>query len=375
MKIGIITFWQTQDNYGQILQCWALQHYLISIGHDAYLIRYTHANPKPLVQERIIKLLKVYPVFRKLYTFFVKGNKQNASVFHQRSFDKFKNQYIRQSSIIYRNLLELQKNPPQADCYIVGSDQVWAQLLNKKNNEVYFLNFGDKSVKRISYAASFAMQNYPANLLSKLSRQLARFNSISVREKSGVDICRLAGRKSKWVIDPTLLLKAKEYLQFVRKGERAPYIFFYILNIKTPEDISFSYLKHFFSNYNLVATTASGFNQISFELEGCTQVYPTIEEWLSLIYYSELVVTTSFHGVALSIRLNKPFIFFPLSDTYTASNNRVYDLLESLGLSSRIIRNIKDLETVVTSAINWNEVNDKLNRFIASSQEYLNFNL
>ena len=75
MKIGIITFWQSQDNYGQILQCWALQHFLMSIGHDAYLIRYTHTNPKPLLKEQLKKILKVYPVLKKILNLVKKKKK------------------------------------------------------------------------------------------------------------------------------------------------------------------------------------------------------------------------------------------------------------------------------------------------------------
>lgn len=70
MKIGIITLWQSSDNYGQQLQCWALQQELIKLGHDPYLIRYdveyrTRNNKSPL-WKKALKLVLIYPVIKSL---------------------------------------------------------------------------------------------------------------------------------------------------------------------------------------------------------------------------------------------------------------------------------------------------------------------
>ena len=40
MKIGIVTFWSSKDNYGQLLQLFALQTFLKELGHEPFLIRY-----------------------------------------------------------------------------------------------------------------------------------------------------------------------------------------------------------------------------------------------------------------------------------------------------------------------------------------------
>lgn len=375
MKIGIITFWQTEDNYGQVLQCWALQTYLRSIGHDAYLIRYTHLNPLPIRKEQIKKALKIYPIFRKVYKKILGSNPVPTVISTPRGFEDFKMKHIIQSPAIYHNLTELQANPPKADCYIVGSDQVWAQLLDNKNNEVFYLNFGSKNVRRISYAASFAMGEYPQQLLKRFSKQLARFQAISVREKSGIDICAKAGAKAQLVIDPTLLLEAKLYMPFIKEQTFHNYVFFYILNISSSTSIYYDKLKEYFNSYKFVYTTASGFNQINFDLPGGEHVHPNIEEWLSLIFYSKLVITTSFHGVAICVKLNKPFLFFPLTGKYAASNNRVVDLLKELGLSDRIMYDINSLDKTVNATIDWSEVNTKLQLLSSDSKRFLDNNL
>lgn len=379
MKIGIITFWQTQDNYGQVLQCYALQKYLISIGHDAYLIRYTHNQPKPILREKLKRLIKIYPVIKKIQVIvkkiFTKSEDQN--IFFQRFFDDFRNQYIKQSAIIYRNLTDLQSNPPDADCYIVGSDQVWAQLFNSINDEIFFLNFGNITTKRISYAASFAMDYYPNKLLPKLAKNLHRFNAISVREKTGIRICKDAGYDAKLVLDPTLILKMHDYTPFIKKiTPKKDYVYVYILNINSPEEIYWDKLKGLFhaKNYEIIATTASGYNNISFTLSEAKYEYPTIEYWLSLIYNSSLVITTSFHGVAFSICFNKPFCFFPLKK-YAFSNNRIFDLLNELGLLSRVINRLDDLGPTIDAPIRWDVVNQKLEFLRKKSQLFLSENL
>lgn len=381
MKIGIITFWQSKDNYGQILQCWALQKHLKSFGHEIFLIKYTHLTPKSTNYEILLKILKVYPIFKSIYNKLKKILKNKNKYINKidRGFDKFKKENITAYNKIYRNIYELKSDPPKADCYIVGSDQVWAQLVNKKNNEIFFLNFGSKKTKRISYAASFAMDNYPNNLFNNLKKNLSRFDAISVREKSGVEICKRIGFDAKLVLDPTLLINRDNYLEFIDRNDKpkAEYVYLYILNINNKEEIHYENISNFFNSkkINLKLTTASGVNHLSLSFDGADLVYPTIEEWLSYIFYSELVLTTSFHGVALSIKLNKSFIYIPLSDKYAESNNRVYSLLEQLDLNNRILHKFEDLENIITDDINWSKTNQKLEKLVQSSNYFLFSNL
>ena len=124
MKIGILTFWWSADNYGLLLQAYALQAYLRAQGHDAYLIRYKWEKdftPSPLA----LRLLKACnPVL--LFRFFstrrrIHAAKQEQAAF-DRGFDAFRDRYIAQSPRVYNSWMELCEDPPEADCYIVGSD-------------------------------------------------------------------------------------------------------------------------------------------------------------------------------------------------------------------------------------------------------------
>lgn len=377
MKIGIITFWQSQDNYGQILQCWALQKYLSRKGYQIFLIRYTHETPKPLLGEQIKKIIKIYPVFIKIIRY-IKSKRKNKTNYTElspnRHFDDFKNKYIRKSKSIYRNIEDLQKNPPQADCYIVGSDQVWAHVLKNKNSEIYYLNFGGKEVKRIAYAASFGMDIYPEKYNKVLSKNLLRFDAISVREKSGVNICSKAGVNAQLVLDPTLLLLGKDYMQFViQHQEKSEYAFLYLINLTSQEDLYWNTMKPILQNKykKIICTTATGYCNLKFQLDNCIYKYPSIEKWLSLIFYSSYVITSSFHGVVFSLLFNKPFLYIPLSGKYAKSNNRVIDLLNQIELANRIIYNNNDIKEVIEEQINWKDVNDKIQNLRYFSQEFL----
>lgn len=375
MKIGILTFWQSQDNYGQILQCWALQKYLRERGHDAFLIQYTHETPKPLLRERVKKVVKIYPILIKLGKILTKSNIHKVkSPAQNRHFDDFKRKYIIRSPFIYRNIIDLQRNPPQAGCYIVGSDQVWAHLLKNKNNEVYYLNFGDDKIRRISYAASFSMEQYPPKLYKKLRKNLLRLEAVSVREQSGVSICAKVGIKAKLVLDPTLLLTSKEYMPFVNQDKTASkYVFLYLINLKTPEEFKWEELKPLLQTkfQKTLCTTAKGYNDVTFHLDGCEYIYPSIEKWLSLIFHSSFVITSSFHGVAFSILFNKPFIFIPLSGEYAKSNNRVVDLLNQIQLSQRISYDKTKWTELLSENIDWETVNTRLQRLRTESQAFL----
>lgn len=375
MKIGILTFWQSQDNYGQILQCWALQKYLREKGHEVFLIRYTHETPKPLLGEQIKKIIKVYPVFIRIGKILksIESHNEMPST-PNRHFDEFKQKYIIKSPSIYRNIVDIQREPPQADCYIVGSDQVWAHLLKNKNNEVYYLNFGDDKIRRISYAASFSMEQYPTKLYEKLRKNLLRLDAVSVRERSGVSICANVGINAKLVLDPTFLLKSKDYIQFIDLDKvGTKYCFLYLINLKSPEEFKWEELKPLLQTKfeKIYCTTAKGYRNVTFHLDGCEYIHPSIEEWLSSIFNSSFVITSSFHGVAFSIIFNKPFIFIPLSGEYSKSNNRVIDLLNQIQLSQRVLFNKTNWEKLFVEKIDWDAVNVKLQKLRIESQTFL----
>lgn len=363
MKIGIITFWHTTDNYGQVLQAFALQKFLINEGHTPFLIRYDfmHRIIRRPFWKRILKTVLLYNYFSNKKELEQKIERLN-SLNEQRKFDEFRKLNLEQSNNIYLSLDELRSNPPVADCYIVGSDQVWAQLLSLDENRVFFLDFGEKRVKRLSYAASFAMKTYPAYLSRKLKEQLSKFDGISVREKDGVDICKNIGVDAQHVLDPTFLINRNAYMSFVKQNDES-FLYIYSLNITNAEEMRWYDIKDYAEKNNMAIriTPSSGY-----VLADCLfgddvhYDYATIQGWLSNIYNSNMFITTSFHGVAFALILQKKFVYVPLKGNYSVGNNRVLELLNDLGLSDNILDENTSVERYFNCKIDWVDVQRRL---------------
>ena len=380
MKIGIITYWQSNDNYGQQLQCWALQQYLKDKGHQPYLIRYDFINRTLPVNKlkKLWKVILVYPALRAIWRIsrqkYVEDKIASLAIKNKaRHFDKFRDDRIEKSDVEYCSLGELQANPPQADVYITGSDQVWSQLLDIKENEVFFLNFGDSGIRRISYAASFGMDEYPSKLNGALKDNLSRFDAVSVREKAGVDICKNVGIDSKMVLDPTLLLDSDNYREIEASGRNAEYVYIYSLNVTTADEMYFSEVSAYAgqNNCKIVVTPASGCVLGDELFEGVEYDYATIPAWLSNISHARLVVTTSFHGIVFCILLHTPFVYIPLKGELSKMNNRIVSLLTELRLANHIASSKEDFYEIANLSVNWKDVDERINEMRHESYDFL----
>lgn len=388
MKIGIITLWESSDNYGQQLQCWALQKVLRELGQDPFLIRYNTAL-KPSLSNRIksklnsiIKIISIYQLIRKIYERKKNKNKlrwqsEYKKKNNYRDFAGFKKQYLTISPEIYEDVEALRSNPPQAEIYIAGSDQIWSYPLSYEESKAYFLDFGSENIKRIAYAASFSLTEYPENLKPVLRHLLKRFDAVSVREDTGVSICESVGIKAELVVDPTMLLGINDYKMLIQqnqlKEDDSNYIYVYHLNIEDKEEIHWEEVKKLALNntLSLRVTTSSG-QLIGRELlDGVDYEYSTIPQWLSNISNAKFVVTTSFHGVVFCLIFHINFIWFPLMGKRSNGNCRVIDLLKSINLSNHIFSEINTLEKVYTLPIDWDVVDIKLNSLRGLSLSFL----
>lgn len=343
MKIGIMTFWWSEDNYGQLLQCYALQKYLRDFGHDAYLIRYRPNND--IVQEPLIK--KFYKAFnpKKLYNFAKNRiNRKKLEIerkYNDRQFELFRQKYIAQSSVIYSSLKELQDNPPEADAYIVGSDQVWnfwSIPIEKCKNLIhaYFLDFGSEKTKRISYAASWGRTDVSNEEITEITPLLKRFDYVSVREENGIELCNNCNfNKAEWVCDPTLLLSAETYRKIYYESEirrkDKKYLLLYMLGNECNFDIKTAY--EFAAQKNIEVVYVSG-NDLTANSQ---KTFATIPEWLDLVDNAEYVITNSFHCGAFSTIFHKQFGIVPLTGTCAGMNARLSSLFELTGSGERFV--------------------------------------
>ena len=338
MKIGIMTFWWSNDNYGQLLQCYALQKFLRDAGHDAYLIRYDYtldlSTPTYL---KLLKGLNPYLLIRYL-TYRIKLIKlQKETITHNRHFDEFRKKYIRQSESLYTTYSQLKENPPEADIYIVGSDQVWNfSFVTTKNSIIhaYMLDFGSESTKRMSYAASWSMHSLSQKLIDEIKPLLQKFSYVSVREEHGIELCRQCGyERAEHVCDPTLLLEADIYRKLYQsenvQTQEQKYLFLYMLNNQCNFDIQRVY--DFAADRQLKVVYVTG-NGVLDKREKC---FATIPEWLSLVDNAEYVVTNSFHCCVFSSLFGKKFGVVKLKGKYAGMNTRMESLFNQLKIEPR----------------------------------------
>lgn len=363
MKIGILTFWWSEDNYGQLLQAFALQKYLNNLGHDAFLIRYID-NEKTPFSLRLRKVLNLKKLIKYL-TYRInrlKATRENS--LHDRKFNDFRRDYIKYTEKIYYSYKELQQNPPPADIYIVGSDQVWnPNYYSKQALNAYFLNFGDMNTRRMSYSASWGVEFLENEVVKLICPMIKKFDYISVREKKGVDICnQYFNLSAEWVPDPTLLLSAVDYRELYRNCDiqenNRKYVLLYLLNNTCEFYVENVYEFSKTRNLDVIYVTGNG------RIDSFEKKYPTVQEWLSLIDNAEYVITNSFHCSVFSILFNKKFGVVKLSGMYSGMNERLYSLFELVGITERFIQNndfsILDVEYLSNEIENKNSFVNKL---------------
>lgn len=383
-KIGIITYWESNDNYGQQLQCWALQHFLSEQGYDAFLIR-QYGNPAQWVKpkKKGIKRIKQWIKDALGYILYTTGLAYKPFVYKRfsfcldkeacrRQFPKFRKENLKMTKI-YDFPDKLMENPPIADVYITGSDQIWNYVLPEAPLQNYFLQFVTNGAKCIAYAPSIGRAILPNDMAEKYKVYLQKFSAISVREKEAVSMISRLGYNVKHVLDPTMLLTVKDYSVISDNAKGKPSVFIYSMNYSSAEDIPFEYIKQYAHEKKLpiVVTPGSGFVPAKELFEGVEYSYATILQWIQNIAKAELVITASFHGIVFAILFHRPFIFTPIKGEKADRNGRVLDLLDDLDLSHRIMTENTSFEQIIQTKISWRQVDIILNQLRKKSEDYL----
>lgn len=381
-KIGIVTFWESNDNYGQQLQCWALQQYLRKRGYDAFLIRsFARLKKNTKWSKRIKQTIKnhlseiLFNTSLAYYPWVYRAFKSTIDKEgYRRRFPLFRKTHLSMGRIYYLPA-DLINNPPVADAYITGSDQVWNYSLPAEVFGISFLHFGSKKTKRIAYAPSIAHNELSEDIKPVIKKYLQSFQSISVREASGVQLIQELGFDVEHVLDPSMLLTADDYLNLAKDTNSKDNVFIYSINYESANEVPFAEIQQYAIENNLpiIVTPGSGYLPAKELFEGVEYSYATIYDWIQHIAHSELVVTASFHGIVFAILLHRSFMYTPLQGTLSEGNQRVLDMLCDLGLEDRIWKkNENNCATILSSSINWDAIDAKLNRMRKQSNDYLN---
>ena len=324
----ILNFW-TYKNMGGLLQAWALQKIIKSLGYE-----------NALINKRI---------------------KLNNCRYEDSFVERFANEHL-QFTEEYGSAISVTKCNLLSDTIILGSDCIWGNWWPQlAPREVFCGSFIDANKKIISYAPSFGNKTLTCNEKDEqiIKFWLQRIDFCSVRETSGVEILNKMGINATQVIDPTLLLKEEDYFQILNdaKFDKSNYIFNYSIGIKADDEA-----------YKEVINKLQKEDIISLDQKELDKL--DVADWLYRIKNSRLLITNSYHACCFSIIFKVPFLIFA---PYGLDTSRFDSLLGMLNLQNRILHSKQDVDVFkdLFKPVDWDKVNSILEKEKERSLKWL----
>ncbi|MDM8269668.1 polysaccharide pyruvyl transferase family protein [Barnesiella viscericola] len=363
MRIGIVTL-PLLSNYGGILQAWALQTVLMKLGNDVKVInkKFDRPTKSSILCKHPERLLKKYvfreniPIFQELLVY--EDIKQRI-----RNIEPFIRKHIYQR--IVSDLSEIEES--EFDALVFGSDQVWRPayfLPNYPNMVDAFGAFANKwSIRRLSYAASFGLDNlneFGSKDIVKIEPELHQFSGISVREATGVELCKNYFHvEAVHVLDPTMLLPKESYLGIAEDvpADTSGLVLEYILDPDVGKKViieNFSQ-KLKFPKRSFSPNFGSGIPQAS------------VEAWLAGFRDAMFIITDSFHACVFSIIFQKPFVVIANPDR---GLSRIESLLTMFNLRHHLITSTDQIKSIDSYEID-SSVYDTLVKWQFKSMNFL----
>jgi len=345
MKVSIITLHKV-FNFGSVLQAYATQLFFERLGYETEVIDYVteswqnkalfkrRAFENGFLKDNINYLLRIFSVLIKKKTIwgFLKKNVHMTST--------------------YNSLEELKNASLQSDVFCTGSDQVWNSDYCKMN-QAFFLQFANKEAKRISFAASIGKTNISPEEKSVMKEYLKDYSLITVRESQSVDTLQSMGLDSKAVLDPTLMIEKEHWISLASK--RLVKDKYLILMLLYNEDNNATEIARKIADEKGLKLVKISWELKKPPLVDILMTHRTPEDFLSLFYYADYVVTNSFHGLAFSINLNKQFTVIKRDEF----NLRIDSLLELTGLEDRLVDGNGDIY-ITDKKIDYTDINEIL---------------
>lgn len=349
-------------NAGASLQAYALMKHLRDEGHDARIIDY-----KPDYLSGHYSLTKVanprydLPLIRWAYLAaklpgrlrYRRGNKK-------REFDRFRKDFLVLTDRTYHSFEELKKDPPVADLYLAGSDQIWNPRFPNGHDPSFYLAFAGGRRKKASYAASFSVEALSRDEQAEMKPYLMTLDKISVREKRAVDLVRGMGLEAVQVCDPVLLHDRAFWEGFEdreKEAEEGPYCFVYDFD-RSPEAETLIDLVRKDHPCRVISYFPSA------RADKVSDCGPA--GFVSLIRKADFVISSSFHATVFSLIFHKDFLVIPRKEDL---NSRMEDLLERTGLEERFVRRPDQVEN--PAEIDWERVDRVLEEERVFSRQFL----
>ena len=265
------------------------------------------------------------------------------------------------SAKYYPNIESMKELNKHCDTFLVGSDQLFNYEIYKLIDGFIKLDWVEDSHKKLSYAASFGQDKLlgPLEERERLSASLKKFDMFSVREKSGIDLCRQLGKNATHVLDPVFLCNVKHYKRLGDKATQladrpSQYVFNYILDPSaSKEKIIYNYEFLFGLPSVSVSDRWRDKSNVESLWNKNTIIGLTNEQWVSCFEKADLIITDSYHGMCFAIIFNKPFVAIINKNRGAA---RFYSLSKLLNLAKYHIQ-VDELEIIDCSKLDYSEIN------------------
>lgn len=350
MRIGIVTL-PLHSNYGGILQNYALQQVLKRLGHTPITI---DLIPCALWQF-------VLSTCKTIVMYFIPERKRPFAHYHRTGqMQAFVEKYIVHTHLVSKYSVEL-LDEYRIEGLIVGSDQVWRPRYVRWLDDMFLRFARHTNMRKVAYATSFGVDTleFSERQLQRCVPLLQQFYKVSVREASGVDLCRNYFHvNAENALDPTLLLSKDDYEQVCISVPKhsVKFLACYILDPTKEQRRRIDRMAQYM-NLAPIYFTVNGEGALS------------VEEWLAMFRDTDCVVTDSFHGTVFSIIFRKPFITIV---NEARGGDRFVSLLRILGLESRLISSVEKLtEELYVHPVDWLTVDTALSAAQTKSMTYL----
>ena len=332
-SVGIITMHRS-DNYGAVLQSYALVKAIEKVGAKAEIINYIPERFKTSVQFFYVHPRRYNNVLKK-YIIMAASLPIRALIYCR--YNTFLKKYLPVGKEAYYSESDLEKKIPKYDVYMSGSDQVWNPEFEGRIDPAFFLKFAPEKAKKVAYASSFGKGSLSDKEAVEVKELLSRYDCISVREKSGKEIVTDLGLNAKYLLDPTFLLDGDEWKAFCNKRLiKEKYVLVYQLN-PNPELLERANRIAKKHNLKVVKFSRDVVKKTGVDIN---MSFQRPEYFVAMIANAEYVVTDSFHGTAFSINLHKKFsVVMP-----PKYSDRLTSILTKLGLETRLDEEMYDEE-------------------------------
>ena len=377
-RVGVITLYNNNNNYGGIAQSYAIQKYIESLGYECYIINYKRSREGvfkiPQIQWAGIKRIKNAIVRRiEIVGDFCLKNKIES----RKKYFSISREMI-PHTVVYEES-DIQNCNKDFDIFISGSDQIWKPFVMQAP---YVLNFVNDEKIKISYASSISQTELSDEYGSFMKKSLKGYKAISVREKDAKKYLeKELERTVEWVVDPVLLLSSDEWRKVCKKERivKEEYIFCYLLGDRKEEREWAKKICKINKKKLVVFSHVEGHCRLYDIGFGDIRIYEAgLAEFLALIRDAACVITDSFHATVFSFLLKKQFYVVPRKNKNSNENmsSRLTSVLSQMNLLDRMIDITSDkVDIIDNDYIDYNNISPKIEKQIEFSKSFLKKNL